>query len=85
MRDIEANTKRNIKELFLKPIIVTIDGIDMFEKMKKIRPIEKTWYDWLINYISRSIRKSVGGFKDKTISLFRRNTPKKLCIEEERN
>ena len=50
LKDIVANINREIKELFLKPIIVTIDGMDMFEKkMKKIRPIEKTWYDWFIN------------------------------------
>ena len=30
--------------------------------MRKIRPFKNTWYDWLINYIPESIRKSVGGF-----------------------
>ena len=37
--------------------------MDRFEKkeMQKIRPIKITWYDWLINYISKTIRKSVGG------------------------
>ena len=44
--------------------------------MKKTRPIKNTWYDWLINYIPQSIRKSVGGFKDKILSLFKTNTPK---------
>ena len=43
--------------------------------MKKIRPI-KNWYDWLINYISKSITRSVGSFKDKFVSLFKINTPK---------
>ena len=31
---------------------------------------------WLVNYIPESIRKSVGGFNDKVISLFKTNTPK---------
>ena len=46
------------------------------KEMKKIRPIKNTWYDWLINYNPEPIRKSVGGFKDKVISLFKTNTPK---------
>ena len=52
--------------------------MDRFEKkeMKKIRPIKNTWYDWLINYIPEPIRKSVGGFKDKIVSLFKTNTTK---------
>ena len=44
--------------------------------MKRIRPIKNTKYDWVINYIPERIRKSVGGFKDKIISLFKTNTPK---------
>ena len=44
--------------------------------MKKIRPIKSTWYDRLINYIPKPKGKSVGGFKDKVISLFKKNTPK---------
>ena len=44
--------------------------------MKKIRSMKNTWYDWLINYIPEPIRKSVGGFKDKIVSLFKTNTPK---------
>ena len=49
------------------------------KEMKKIRPIKYTWYNWLINYIPESIRKSVGGFKDKILKikcLFTTNTPK---------
>ena len=46
------------------------------KEMKKIRPIKNTWYDWLISYISESIRKTEVGFKDKVISLFKTNTPK---------
>ena len=44
--------------------------------MKKIRPIKNTWYNWLINYIPEPIRKSIGGFKERIISLFKINTPK---------
>ena len=43
-------------------------------------PIKNTCYDWIINYILDPIRKSVGGFKDKVISLFKTNTHKKQCI-----
>ena len=52
--------------------------MDKFEqkKLKKIRPIKNTWYDCLINYILEPIRKSVDGFKDKVISLFKTNTTK---------
>ena len=59
--------------------MVSLDDIDKFKqkKMKKIRPIKITWYDWLINYIPEPIRKSVGGFKDRIVSLFKINTPKK--------
>ena len=32
--------------------------------------------DDLDNYIPDPIRKSVGGFKDKVVSLFKTNTPK---------
>ena len=35
--------------------------------------------DWLINYISEPIRKSVSGFKGKIASLFKTNTPKKTA------
>ena len=46
--------------------------MDKFEQkqMKKIRPTKNTWYNWLINYIPEPIRKTVGGFKDKIVSLF---------------
>ena len=33
---------------------------------------------WLVNYIPDTIRKSVGGFKDKLVSLFKTNTPKQV-------
>ena len=39
LKDREVKTKREIGELFLKPIIVSIDDMDNFEQkeMKKIR------------------------------------------------
>ena len=37
------------------------------KEMKKIKPIKNTWYDWLINYIPETIRKVLGGFKDKIV------------------
>ena len=50
--------------------------MDKFEqKEMKIRPIKNTCYDWLINYIPETIRKSVGGFNDKIASFFKTNTP----------
>ena len=47
IEDIEVKIKREIKELFFKPIIVTTDDMDRLEKkeMKKIRPIKKIWYN----------------------------------------
>ena len=46
------------------------------KEMNKIRPIKNTWYDRLIRYIPESIRKIVGGFKEKIASLLKANTPK---------
>ena len=67
MKDREVKTKREIDELFFKPIIESVDDMDINVKkeMKKIRPIKNTWYDWLINYIPEPIRK-----------IFKTNTPK---------
>ena len=77
LKDKEVKIKREIEELFFKPIIVSLDDMDKFEQkeIKKVRPIKDTWYDWLINYIPEPIRKRVGGFKDKFISLFNTITP----------
>ena len=52
--------------------------MDRFERkeMNKVRPLKKIWYYWLTNYIPEPIRKSVGGFKDEIVSLFKTNTPK---------
>ena len=43
-KDREMKFKREIEELFFKPIIVSIDDMDKFEgkKMKKIKPIKNT-------------------------------------------
>ena len=83
LKDRKVKIKREMEEVFFKPIIVSIDDMDQFEEkeMKKIRPIKIIWYDWLINYISELIRKSVDGFKDKAISLFKTNTPKQTVYE----
>ena len=59
LKDREVKIKREIEEAFSKPIIVSIDDMDRYEKneMKKIRPVKNTWYDWLINYIPEPIKK----------------------------
>ena len=53
--------------------------------MKNKRPIKNTWYD----YIPEPIRKTVGGFKNKVVSLFKTNTlknyGKKSYTGDERN
>ena len=58
--------------------------MDKFEEMKKTRPIKNTWYDWLINYIPEPIRKSVAGFRDRTVSLFKTSTPKPTVYGREK-
>ena len=57
LKDREVKIKREIEELFFKPIIVCIDDMDKFEEkeMIKIRPIKNTLHDWLINYIPTSL------------------------------
>ena len=42
---------REIKELVFQPIIVIKECSDRFQKKEKnkLKPIKKTWYDWLIN------------------------------------
>ena len=54
------------------------------KETKKIRPIKNTWYDQLINYVPEPIRKSVRGFKDKIVSLFKTNTPKQTVYGAEK-
>ena len=53
---------------------ISINDMDKFEKKEELT--KSTWNDWLINYIPEPIRKSVGVFKDKIVSLFKTNTPK---------
>ena len=55
------------------------------KEMKKVMPFKNTCYDWLINYIPEPIRKSVGGFKDKVISCFKKIHLNKQCMGEEGN
>ena len=78
LKNRKVKFKREIKELFFKPTAVSIDNMDKSEEneMQKIRPINNTWFDWLINYIPESITKIAGGFKDKLVNLFNTNTPK---------
>ena len=61
LKDRGIKTKKEIEELFIKPIITSIEDMDRFEEeaMKKVRPIKNTWYYWLINHIPKTIRKSV--------------------------
>ena len=61
---------------------MSVDDMDKFEQkeMKKIRPIKNTSWDWLNKYIPDPITKSVGSLKDKIVSVFKTNTPKKtMC------
>ena len=59
MKDREEKIKREIEELFYKPIIVSKDDMDKFEEqeLKKIRPIKKSWYDRLIKQTMVSEKK----------------------------
>ena len=48
LKDREIEIKKEIEELLIKPIIVSIVAVDRFEKkkkMKNIRPNKNTWYD----------------------------------------
>ena len=53
LKDREIKIKKDIGELFFKPIMVSIHDLDKLEQkeMKRTRPIKNTWYGWLINYI----------------------------------
>ena len=64
--------------------MVSIDNMDNFEQneFKKIRSVESTWYDWLIDFIPEPTRKSVDTFK--VLSLFKTNNPKQTVYEEEK-
>ena len=43
--------------------------------MNRKIPIKNACYDWLTDYIAKPIRKSLVGFIDKVVSLFKTNTP----------
>ena len=46
LKDREIEIKKEIEELLIKPIIISIVAVDRFgKKMKNIRPIKNTWYD----------------------------------------
>ena len=49
LKDREVKTKKEIKVLFFKPIIVSTDEMDKFEQkeMNRIRPIKNIWYDYI--------------------------------------
>ena len=50
-----------------------MDKFEEKEVMKERIFTKNTWYDWLINYIPEPIKKTMGGLKDQTISLFKTN------------
>ena len=45
------------------------------KEMKKKILIQTTWYNWLINHVVETIRKTVGVFKNTVESLFKTKTP----------
>ena len=63
--------------------MVWIDLKKQQQGNEKIRPIKKTLYDRLINYIAKPIKNRVGGFKDK--SLFKTNTPNQTGYPRKQN
>ena len=50
----EVKIKRQMEELFFKPIIVSIDDMDKFKQkeIKKKRSIKNTWHDWSIIFLN---------------------------------
>ena len=81
--DRKIKFKRETEEPFFKPIFVSMEDMDRFEeeKIKKVISVKNTWYEWLINYIPKSMRKSVHVLKNKLISLLKTNTPKQTFYE----
>ena len=79
LNDGEIKIKREIEELFFKPIFFPIEEMDWFFKkkeLKKLTSIRKIWYNWWINYTTKPLIKSVSVLKDKVMSLYKTNTPK---------
>ena len=62
MKDREEKIKREIEELFYEPIILSKGDLDKSEEqeIKKIMPIKRNWFDWLI-------KQNVMGTKPKII------------------
>ena len=58
--------------------------MDIFEEeeMKKMRPIKNTWYNLVINFIPRPIRKSASVLKGKVLNLYKRKHLIKLFLRE---
>ena len=60
LKDTETKIRKEIEELFLKPINTSTNYMDKFvgkEMIKKRSLAKNTWYDWLLSYIPRLIRK----------------------------
>ena len=74
----ELKTKGEKEVLFFKQNTVSIDDIDKFQQkeMKIIGPIKKNCFE--------PIRSSVGGFKDKVVSLFNTDTSKQIVFGEKK-
>ena len=62
LKDREEKIKRETRELYCKPIIVSKDDMDKLkeQEMKKLRPIKRKWFD-------RLIKQNVMGNKPKII------------------
>ena len=50
-KDREKEILKEVEELSIKPIIFSIEHMDRFEgeEIKKVRPVNNNWYDWLID------------------------------------
>ena len=60
LKDTETKIRKEIEELFLKLINTSTNYMDKFtgkEMIKKRSLAKNTWYDWLLSYIPRLIRK----------------------------
>ena len=62
-KDAEIKIRKEIDKPFFKSVTVYIDDMNKSEEKKflKRRPLDKnTWYNWLINYILETIKRSDG-------------------------
>ena len=87
LKDIELKDRVIKIKKEIEKEIVFIEAMDRFEEeeMKKLRPIKNTWYDWLINYVPKPIRKSVSVLKDKFIIFLTQIHLSKLLMGEDRH